>query len=462
MKFDDLLGITPPKKVERQFTDMELAIMEGGGEILPNDVYFLQQELEQKFENFVSESFDQPYSLTWEKGDFGDIDAYTTLPDGTQLNIMFNKEDNGLWFAEFHRDYSQDVTGAGDAQRIFATVLTAIQKFVKKVKPKQISFSAVKEADPTGSRSKLYDRLVQRYASGMGYSVERHTGSGKVSYDLISNVKENFADGKNPGRKGLAKRVGVNCKQPVSKLRSIAKNSSGERQRMAHWCANMKSGRNESLEVFEDYDTIWQTLKQAGYEELGSGADATVWAKDAGSVIKIIVPEEEGTLNTAAETFKKFYEFCMKHQNIECLPKFIPIQGRHYAEFTIKGETFIQISMERLYPLKNNSFQEAMVWYLSDFAVKNTPWEEVKKFLSTPAAWQDTDFGPITNQLALKVSNLKGVQEAKYALLYTVMTLLYHTGRINRLGWDLHTENAMQRRDGTVVIIDPWFNHEKD
>lgn len=58
-------------------------------------------------------------------------------------------------------------------------------------------------------------------------------------------VNENFADGKNPGRKGLAKRVGVNCKQPVSKLRSIAANSSGERQRMAHWCANMKSGKKK-------------------------------------------------------------------------------------------------------------------------------------------------------------------------------------------------------------------------
>lgn len=59
-------------------------------------------------------------------------------------------------------------------------------------------------------------------------------------------VAENFADGKKPGRRGLSKRMGVNCKQSVSKLRSIAKNSSGERQRMAHWCANMKSGRRKS------------------------------------------------------------------------------------------------------------------------------------------------------------------------------------------------------------------------
>ena len=59
-------------------------------------------------------------------------------------------------------------------------------------------------------------------------------------------VAENFADGKKPGRRGLSKRMGVNCKQSVSKLRSIAKHSSGERQRMAHFCANMKSGRRKS------------------------------------------------------------------------------------------------------------------------------------------------------------------------------------------------------------------------
>ena len=58
-------------------------------------------------------------------------------------------------------------------------------------------------------------------------------------------ISENFHDGKNSGRKGLAKRMGVNCKQPVSKLRKIASNSSGEKQRMAHWCANMKSGKSK-------------------------------------------------------------------------------------------------------------------------------------------------------------------------------------------------------------------------
>ena len=57
---------------------------------------------------------------------------------------------------------------------------------------------------------------------------------------------ENFKDGKKPGRKGLAKRSGVNTKASVSSLRKTAKNSTGEKQRMAHWLANMKSGKKKS------------------------------------------------------------------------------------------------------------------------------------------------------------------------------------------------------------------------
>jgi hypothetical protein len=59
----------------------------------------------------------------------------------------------------------------------------------------------------------------------------------------IGVLLENFADGKNPGRKGLAKRSGVNTKASVSDLRKTAKTSTGEKARMAHWLANMKAGK---------------------------------------------------------------------------------------------------------------------------------------------------------------------------------------------------------------------------
>ena len=59
--------------------------------------------------------------------------------------------------------------------------------------------------------------------------------------------KENFADGKRKGksRLGRVKRAGASCKGSVTSLRARAKKSSGERAKMYHWCANMKSGRKK-------------------------------------------------------------------------------------------------------------------------------------------------------------------------------------------------------------------------
>jgi pyrimidine deaminase RibD-like protein len=95
--------------------------------------------------------------------------------------------------------------------------------------------------DEGRKRKKKTKSLASPYYVGYGwYGHNDTTGAGDGG-----GIGENFADGKNPGRKGLAKRMGVDCKQPVSKLRSIAKNSTGEKQRMAHWCANMKSGKKK-------------------------------------------------------------------------------------------------------------------------------------------------------------------------------------------------------------------------
>jgi hypothetical protein len=333
----------------------------------------------------VAEAFNQPYATDLEKSEHDDYDSLVQLPDGSHLSIMFNHQGDAEYQVEFWRGPSQEVTGEGDAQRIFATVLNTIQKFIKEHNPWRLTFSATKDVAPgqnSESRAKLYNRLVDRYAAAWGYDalindlgdqVEYEltrlkpgmaeeqsstptmginvrsdgdidyaslivdgqkkyesrktdslgpyvgktvgivrTGSGpavaigqvtigepivvdaekfnklrkqhlvpqgskfdidvdgtKYLYPMINPVRwanerlikhrgivsrkiqeqgvsENFKDGKNPGRKGLSKRMGVNTKASVSALRKVAKNSSGEKQRMAHWLANMKSGRKKS------------------------------------------------------------------------------------------------------------------------------------------------------------------------------------------------------------------------
>lgn len=136
----------------------------------------------------IVEAFSTPYPMTWEHGD-GSHDALVKLPDGTNLSIMFNQnyEIEGSWQVEFWRNNSQDVTGDGDAQRVFSTVLSAIQKFIQTEDPNEIEFSAQKDTDMGErnlSRSSLYTRLVKRYASTWGYRVDVSDYSGSTSYRL--------------------------------------------------------------------------------------------------------------------------------------------------------------------------------------------------------------------------------------------------------------------------------------
>jgi hypothetical protein len=60
-------------------------------------------------------------------------------------------------------------------------------------------------------------------------------------------MMENFADGKVKGksRPGRVKKAGASCKGSVTSLRQKAKKYGGERGKMYHWCANMKSGKKK-------------------------------------------------------------------------------------------------------------------------------------------------------------------------------------------------------------------------
>ena len=190
----DPIDPNQPKGMKRQKVDPTYNVNEDSYSMYP-DQYSAEKTLpvtpygnkERVFRGAMAEAFDQPYKLKWEKGEFGDMDALAKLDDGTNLSIMFNLADmsENDWGVEFYRNNSQSVTGEGDAQRVFATVLTAIGQFIKKKKPDTLFFTAVKEEDPTGSRAKLYDRLVQRYATGLGYNLSKVDYPQQVGYQLI-------------------------------------------------------------------------------------------------------------------------------------------------------------------------------------------------------------------------------------------------------------------------------------
>jgi hypothetical protein len=76
-----------------------------------------------------------------------------------------------------------------------------------------------------------------------GYLYVTSQGEQYLKQSLKQGVAENFADGKNPGRKGLSRRVGIPKKASLTQLQKIASSSTGERRRMAQWQLNMRRGK---------------------------------------------------------------------------------------------------------------------------------------------------------------------------------------------------------------------------
>ena len=104
-----------------------------------------------------------------------------------------------------------------------------------------------------GEKEKSY---MKKQLKRLGYDIQDADGHKDTHYDedsndtytlYISNFFENFADGKKKGksRPGRVKRSGASCNGSVTSLRKRAKASSGEKAKMYHWCANMKSGRKK-------------------------------------------------------------------------------------------------------------------------------------------------------------------------------------------------------------------------
>ena len=86
-------------------------------------------------------------------------------------------------------------------------------------------------------------------AGGIGFKYKDHKferTAKDIKQHMQEPVEENFADGKVKGKSkpGRVKKSGASCNGSVTDLRAKAKKASGEKAKMLHWCANMKSGRS--------------------------------------------------------------------------------------------------------------------------------------------------------------------------------------------------------------------------
>ena len=223
-------------------------------------------------------------------------------------------------------------------------------------------------------------------------------------------------------------------------------NPKGFSQR-AH-CQGRKKKTNED-EYGDAGKFIKNALKKAGYKFIGSGYDAQVWMKDEGTVVKILMPKED---NSAHDTFKTFYELSKK-LNSPNLPKFKQVDGQEVYNFTIKNQPFVQYGMEQLYPLEKGSLDEYVVWMLADLSAKQLDWNKAVDVISKESG---KGYYPDAEKLQKEFAAQNTSKIREYEIFYNTLRTLHKVGRSKGYGWDPHTENVMQRNDGTLVITDPW------
>lgn len=158
---------------------------------------------EEKFQ--LDELFDKPSSFR-KTTDNHDKVIYDSSIGDKKLIIYFNKWNSKIdkWEMFFSVDGKVGVTGDGDEYQIFATVLAAIENFIKAKKPEILTFTSENKqglgqgSDETSirksSRTKLYERMIKRFAKGAGYSfstgIKSHRGRKMTEFILTKEVNE--------------------------------------------------------------------------------------------------------------------------------------------------------------------------------------------------------------------------------------------------------------------------------
>jgi len=121
-----------------------------------------------KINELINEALDNPYPYTWVQKSIGWIDSYFGTDDGSIVLVNFFKPapEYDAWGIGFERDNNFNITGQGDAHRIFTTVIDIMFEFVDQHSPEYILFSSKEQ-----SRTKLYNRLISKLCHQKGYTL---------------------------------------------------------------------------------------------------------------------------------------------------------------------------------------------------------------------------------------------------------------------------------------------------
>ena len=252
------MSIKPAPK----FTAVEWAIMEGGGSL--EEAEASDAELRQRYGEFEPE--DKPMLPTTQVGGAPAPTlwtAYAAIENILGRARVTDDEDAvepGMYYVyqssgpPMFRDTEE--SGAGGSINIPNLESKAARDVAMAVHEAYHAYvhDKTKGQGAVHSNEKIINNLAEKWlrahlsGPALHVAIEAITSS-RISYGTdhvparrVTDMRENFADGKNPQDKGDSKRHGVPTKASVSTLRKVAKQG-GRKGQLAHWMANMKAGR---------------------------------------------------------------------------------------------------------------------------------------------------------------------------------------------------------------------------
>ncbi len=95
------------------------------------------------------------------------------------------------------------------------------------------------------TNGKIYDPSGQQQFIGAGYAKDINPDRYTLTDTVEHSDEECHCDEDAESSPGRVKRAGASCKGSVTELRKRAKKYGGEKGKMYHWCANMKSGKKK-------------------------------------------------------------------------------------------------------------------------------------------------------------------------------------------------------------------------
>ena len=281
----------------------------------------------------LQELFDvkSAFKLEWDEqfAAQGEVHAETRDARGRRIHISFTPVGLGNNATEvvFSRGDSYDMTGGGDAGRVLATVIQALDQYITKYRPTHIVFSS-----QGASRTGVYSAIARRLSRG--YTA--------LTPDQFPWELEEWASTLGSATPFVFRRADA-VKAPVAEDGELA-------------------------ELSYTDPGIAQHMTSLGYRAAGAGKDQTTWIAPDGSVVKIFGTQRgQKGWTQDHRMFATWVQYCRKHAGNPYIPKFGGWRSFEFPEGS--GQKYLQIKMERLTPIRDATLRAVLEQF--DHAVEN-------------------------------------------------------------------------------------------